>query len=66
MQQGFTFQSTRSVLAEAGASARIGELAQARGCRSVVLVSDRGIVDAGLLEPTLASPKRFEIYGAVL
>lgn len=53
MQQGFTFQTTRSVLAEPGASARIGELARALGCRSVFLVSDRGIVGAGLLGPAL-------------
>lgn len=38
--QGFTFQTTKSVLAEAGSLARIGELVKGLGCSSVFLVSD--------------------------
>lgn len=53
MRKGFTFQTTKSVLAEPGASARIGELVKALGCRSIFLVTDLGIVNAGLLEPAL-------------
>lgn len=53
MQNGFTFQTTKSVLAEPGASARIGELVRALGCRSIFLVTDLGIVKAGLLESAL-------------
>jgi alcohol dehydrogenase class IV len=51
--QGFTFQTTRSIVVEPGASARIGELAAGLGCRSILLVTDRGIRDAGLLAPAL-------------
>jgi alcohol dehydrogenase class IV len=51
--QGFTFQTTRSIIVEPGASARLGELAGGLGCRSILLVTDRGIVAAGLLAPAL-------------
>ncbi|MBX9587710.1 MAG: iron-containing alcohol dehydrogenase [Hyphomonadaceae bacterium] len=55
MEKGFTFQTTKSVLAEPAASARVGELMKGLGCRSVFLVSDIGIVKAGLLESALES-----------
>jgi alcohol dehydrogenase class IV len=55
MQLKFTFQTTKSVLAEAGASCRIGELARSLGCRSVLLVSDKGVVEAGLLTLAIES-----------
>ncbi len=61
VQQGFTFQTTRSVLAEPGASARIGELARALGCRSILLVSDSGIVGAGLLAPALENLRESDV-----
>jgi alcohol dehydrogenase class IV len=51
--QGFTFQTTRSIIVEPGASAKLGELAAGLGCRSILMVTDRGIVDAGLLAPAL-------------
>lgn len=51
--QGFTFQTTRSIIVEPGASAKLGELAAQLGCRSILLVTDRGIVAAGLLAPAL-------------
>lgn len=50
---GFTFQSTKSLLMEPGASARIGELARGLGCRSVLLVTDPGVMKAGLLQAGL-------------
>lgn len=50
---GFTFQSTKSLLMEPGASARIGELARTLGCRSVVLITDPGVMKAGLLQAGL-------------
>ena len=50
---GFTFQSTKSLLMEPGASARIGELAKALGCSSVLLVTDPGVMAAGLLQAGL-------------
>jgi len=51
--RGFTFQSTKSLLMEPGASARIGELAKALGCSSVLLVTDPGVMAAGLLQAGL-------------
>lgn len=51
--QGFTFQTTRSIIVEPGASAKLGELAAGLGCRSILLVTDRGIEAAGLLAPAL-------------
>lgn len=42
LQKGFTFQTTKSVLAEPAASARIGELVRSLGCRSIFLVTDIG------------------------
>jgi len=52
---GFTFQSTKSLLMEPGASARIGELVKSLGCRSVLLVTDPGVMKAGLLQAGLNS-----------
>lgn len=46
----FEFQSPRSSLCGAGASARIGELVQRLGCRSVLIVTDPGVLKAGLLD----------------
>ena len=51
---GFTFQTTPSLLMEAGGSARIGELFARLGCRSLLVVTDRGVEAAGLLGPALA------------
>src|SRR3569833_1425549 len=50
---GFTFQSTKSLLMEPGASARIGELVKTLGCSSVLLVTDPGVLAAGLLQAGL-------------
>lgn len=51
--QGFVFQSTKSILVEPGSSSRIGELAKALGCQSILLVSDPGVKGAGLLQTGL-------------
>ncbi len=53
--QSFTFQTTPTILVEAGAAKRLGSLLAERGARSVFLVTDRGIVSAGLQEGALAS-----------
>lgn len=52
--QGFIFQTTPSVLVEAGASAKLGSLFRDLRCRAVLLVSDPGILQAGLLDRALA------------
>lgn len=51
--QAFSFQTTRSVLAEIGATAKIGEIMAARGCRKVAFVTDQIILDLGLAEAAL-------------
>jgi alcohol dehydrogenase class IV len=48
-----TFQTTRSVLCEPGATARIGELMAARGCRRVAFVTDPTVRALGLATPAL-------------
>ncbi|WP_336485563.1 iron-containing alcohol dehydrogenase [Methylobacterium nigriterrae] len=50
---GFTFQTTPSLLVEAGASGRIAGLLRDLGCRRALLVTDSGIARAGLLGPAL-------------
>ncbi|MBX9709935.1 MAG: iron-containing alcohol dehydrogenase, partial [Xanthobacteraceae bacterium] len=52
--QGFTFQSTKSILVEPGSSSRIGELVKGLGCKSVLLVTDPGVQKAGLLKAGLS------------
>ncbi|WP_151448306.1 iron-containing alcohol dehydrogenase [Lacisediminimonas profundi] len=53
--QTFEFQSPRSSLVGPGTSARLGELAKRLGCRSVLVVTDRGVLNAGLLAAGMAS-----------
>lgn len=51
--QGFVFQSTKSIMVEPGSSARIGELVKSLGCKSVLMVTDPGVMKAGLLQAGL-------------
>ena len=53
--QAFTFQTTPSILVEDGGSAKIGGIFARMGCRSVLVVTDPGVLSAGLLVPALAS-----------
>lgn len=53
----FTFQTTRSILSEVGATAKIGDLAAGLGCARVAFVTDRGVREAGLIEEALAGLK---------
>ena len=62
---GFTFQSTRAILAEPGASSEIGRLAQGLGAKRVLLISDRGVEAAGLLDAGLASLREAGITSEV-
>jgi alcohol dehydrogenase class IV len=50
---GYMFQSPKTLIVEAGAAARIGEIAAQLHAGSVLLVSDRGVERAGLLEVPL-------------
>ncbi len=51
--QSFSFQTTRSVLSEVGATAKIGEIVKDQGCRKVALVTDEMILKLGLAEAAL-------------
>lgn len=53
--RGFRYQSTKSALVKAGSSARLGELLVGLGSRSALLVTDKGVEAAGLLESALNS-----------
>lgn len=54
----FVFQTTRSILYELGAAKKAGGLLKNLGCSSVMLVTDGGIVKAGLLGPIVSSVER--------
>ncbi len=49
----FSFQTTPSVLAEIGGTAKIGEFLAARGCRKVAFVTDAMILELGLADAAL-------------
>jgi alcohol dehydrogenase class IV len=49
----FEFQSTRATLVSPGSSAKLGELAKGLHCRSVLIVTDKGVEKAGLLSAAL-------------
>lgn len=57
----FTFQTTRSILSEVGATGKIGALAAGLGCTRVAFVTDRGILDAGILVEALSGLKAARI-----
>jgi alcohol dehydrogenase class IV len=61
----FEFQSTRSTVVELGATARLGEIVQRLGCRRIFLVTDKGILDNGLLESALKSFSKEGIVATV-
>lgn len=51
----FTFQTTGSVIVEPGGSRKLGTLIADLGCARVLVVTDSGIVGAGLAEAAIAS-----------
>ncbi len=53
MTTSFSFQTTRSVLCEVGACAKIGALMADRGCRKVAFVTDAMILKLGLADVAL-------------
>lgn len=50
----FVFETTRKLVCEVGAAARLGEMAKELGIRRALIVTDAGLVAAGLLEPVEA------------
>jgi alcohol dehydrogenase class IV len=61
----FAFETSRRVLCEDGACARLGEHASALGARRVLLVTDPGLAQAGLLDVALAGLKATGVSAAV-
>lgn len=50
----FLFATTAQILCETGAAVRLAELCRERGGKRVLIVTDPGITQLGLLEPSLA------------
>ena len=65
-----SFQTTKSALCEPGASAKIGALLRDMGASKILLVSDPGVIGAGLTDSARASLDdaglRFELFGNVV
>ena len=57
----FDFHSTRSILVERGGSVHLAKRIQERGGRSVLIVTDLGVLSAGLLTKALPQFKEFGI-----
>lgn len=51
--KNFEFHNTRSVVVECGGAAKLHERVAALGCRSVLIVTDPGLLAAGMLQKTL-------------
>ncbi len=51
----FVFETTPRIICQAGGAARLGELAQGLGAKHLFVVTDQGLVKAGLLEPVVAA-----------
>ncbi|HAG93677.1 MAG: alcohol dehydrogenase [Pseudomonadales bacterium] len=67
--QAFTFSTTRTIINEPGSARQLGALCQQQGASAVLLVTDAGIVQAGLLEQVLPSfdavGVKVEVFDAV-
>ncbi|MGZ8411243.1 MAG: iron-containing alcohol dehydrogenase [Gemmatirosa sp.] len=50
----FTFETTPRIVCEDGASDRLGAMARERGMRRAMVVTDRGLLDSGVLAGALA------------
>lgn len=61
----FIFNTTKSIISEAGASARIAEIAGGTLGNRVVLVTDKGLRKLGIVDPALASFAKAGIEVAV-
>ena len=49
----FDFHSTRSILVQRGGSTQLAKIAQEQGASKVLIVTDPGVLSAGLLEKSL-------------
>lgn len=55
--QPFSFQTTRSVLSDVGATGKIGEIMKTLGARKVAFVTDEGVLRLGLADAALEGLK---------
>jgi len=66
----FVFETTPRIICETGAAAKLGTLAAELGLRKVLLVTDKGLVQAGILAPVLdgfaAAKVAVEVFSDVL
>lgn len=53
--QAFTFITAQTVVVEAGCSAQLGEWCKRYHAKRVFIVTDRGVVNSGILQPALDS-----------
>ncbi|MGB3620029.1 MAG: iron-containing alcohol dehydrogenase [Ketobacter sp.] len=53
--QAFTFSTTKTIINEPGSAKRLGELCQQYSAKSVLIVTDPGIIKVGLLDTVLPS-----------
>jgi alcohol dehydrogenase class IV len=51
MSGGFLFETAPRIVCEDGAASRLGEIAGSLGVKRLLLVTDRGVVSSGLVEP---------------
>lgn len=51
----FSFETARKIICEQGGADRLGEIARSLGIRRLFLVTDVGLVKAGLIEGAVAS-----------
>ena len=56
--QAFSFQTTRSVLSEVGATEKIGSIMKDRGCKKIAFITDPMILKLGLADAALAGLKK--------
>jgi len=57
----FDFHSTRSILVERGGSANLAKRIQERGAKSVLIITDPGVLSAGLLNKALPQFKALNL-----
>ena len=56
--QSFSFQTTRSVLSEIGATEKIGSIMKDRGCKKIAFITDPVILKLGLADAALDGLKK--------
>lgn len=57
----FSFQTTKSVLSEIGATAKIGEVMASKKCKKVAFVTDEMILKLGLADAALDSLEKADV-----